>query len=354
MIKPLTSLRFVFALMVFASHLSFLKDSKSEILRKLFDSVFSEGYIGVTFFFVLSGFILAYNYQDDFLKKHNYKKYFYIARFARIIPLHILTLFIALPLTFHSFQQNIYLWLSQAITNASLTQSFIPIRIIYFSFNAPSWSISNEMFFYLVFPFLIFLIPKIKGFNSVLILFVITFIPLLTTIVPDNYFHQIFYINPFTRIFDFILGILIFNFYRAFNRNKFSINYSFIEITSVLLILAFFIFHQSIPKVARYSFYYWIPMCFLIFSFSLQKGIISRLLSKKIFIHLGEISFAFYMFHQLVLKYILIINSKFLFINSDATIIYITLSISLIISHFSYVLFETPLNRYIKNVAINN
>ena len=52
MIKPLTSLRFVFALMIFMHHYS-IKKGSSEVL-------FPEGFLGVTFFFILSGFILSY------------------------------------------------------------------------------------------------------------------------------------------------------------------------------------------------------------------------------------------------------------------------------------------------------
>lgn len=353
MIKPLTSLRFIFAFMVFASHLSFLEKSESNVLSWIYDSIFREGYIGVSFFFILSGFILAYNYQDGILKNQKSKKTFYIARFARIFPLHILTLIISLPLTYNLFLQNKSLWLSRAITNLSLTQSYIPLKSIYFSFNAPSWSISDEMFFYLVFPFLILSIPKIKVFRNSLILSVIAIIPLLTLVIPENYYHQIFYINPFTRVIDFIIGIFIFNIYKTFAQKERSINYNYLEISAILLLLVFFIFHPSIAKVARYSFYYWIPMSYLIFSFSFQKGKVSNFLSKKIFIHLGEISFGFYMFHQLVLRYFSIINFKFLDINNEILITILTFSISLIVSHYSYILFESPMNRYIKNTLSN-
>lgn len=209
------------------------------------------------------------------------------------------------------------------------------------------------MFFYLVFPFLILLIPKIKAYKNLLILLIIAIIPLLTLIIPENYYHQIFYISPFARVFDFIIGILIFNIYQVFSRKERSINYNYLEISAILLLLVFFTFHQWVIQVARYSFYYWIPMSYLIFSFSFQKGKVSKFLSKKIFIHLGEISFGFYMFHQLVLRYFSVINSKFLDINNDILIIIITFSISLVVSHYSYVLFETPMNSFIKNIFKN-
>lgn len=341
-------MRFIFAFMVFASHMSFPAESKSNVLN-WFYPIFHEGYIGVSFFFILSGFILAYNYQNRILENQKSIRNFYIARFARIFPLHVLTLIISLPFTYKYFIQNENLWLSQAITNLSLTHSFIPLRSIYFSFNIPSWSLADEMFFYLVFPFLILLIPKVRALNIFLIVSIIAIIPILVLVIPESYYHQIFYINPFTRVIDFIIGIFIFNTYKTLTREERSIDYNFLEISSILLLLVFFIFHQSISQVARFSFYYWIPMSYLIFSFSFQKGKVSNFLSNKIFIHLGEISFGFYMYHLLVIWCFSAINSRFLNISNDISILIITFSISLFVSHYSYILFETPMNRYIKN-----
>ena len=350
MIKPLTSLRFFFALMVFVSHLLFLEYSESKASNWIFSSAFREGYIGVSFFFILSGFILAYNYQESILKNQKSKKTFYIARIARIFPLHVLTFLLALPLSYKIFFENKTLWFGRALTNISLTQSFIPFREIYFSFNLPSWSISDEMFFYLAFPFLILLIPNFKHFKTFIILSIVALVPLLTFIIPDNYYHQIFYIHPFIRIVDFIVGIIVFNIYRSCSTKVFKISYDFLEISALILLLIFFLCHQWIPQVALYSFYYWLPMSYLIFAFSYQKGKISKLLSKEIFIHLGEISFGFYMFHWLIIQYFLSVNSKLLNIESDAIVTIIIFFISLIISHLSFIYFEKPMNKYVKKI----
>lgn len=56
MIKPLTSLRFIFAFMVFTSHLSFFEESRSGILTRIYNSVLHEGYIGVSFLFYFKWF----------------------------------------------------------------------------------------------------------------------------------------------------------------------------------------------------------------------------------------------------------------------------------------------------------
>src|SRR5690349_8891699 len=62
---------------------------------------YSLGYAGVSFFFVLSGFILAYTYHDK-LKKLNWRRIgsFYGARFSKIYPTHVLTLLLAVALIF--------------------------------------------------------------------------------------------------------------------------------------------------------------------------------------------------------------------------------------------------------------
>ena len=87
MINTLTSLRFIFALMVFGAH--------CYTIDKFFDThFFKEGFVGVSFFFVLSGFIIAYNYQKKFSENKITKRAFWVARIARIYPLHWLTLFI--------------------------------------------------------------------------------------------------------------------------------------------------------------------------------------------------------------------------------------------------------------------
>ena len=79
MINTLTSLRFIFALMVFGAH--------CYTIDKFFDThFFKEGFVGVSFFFVLSGFIIAYNYQKKFSENKIAKRAFWVARIARIYP----------------------------------------------------------------------------------------------------------------------------------------------------------------------------------------------------------------------------------------------------------------------------
>lgn len=348
MIKPLTSLRFIFAWIVFISHLTFLEQSENPFFVWLFQSICKEGYIGVSFFFILSGFILSYRYENIVLNKEQIKK-FYVARFSRIYPLHVLTLLLAIPLTIHILNRDIAMWLIEWIANLTLTQSFIPIKSMYFSFNSLSWSISNEMFFYLLFPMILWALRKFKIIKNLLLPVLIGIAIVLVFLIPRDFQHQIFYIHPFLRIIDFIIGIYLFQLFTYVKKRKFELKYNFLEASSSIFLILFFCLHHFIPQVLRYSFYYWFPISYLLFSFSFQKGILSKLLSNKVCVYLGEISFAFYMFHQLILRYFEIFNRKFFQIDNESIVVLCVFFLSLAVSHFSYILYEKPIAYYLKN-----
>lgn len=349
MIKPLTSFRFFFALMVFSSHLSLLNLDDAFFIR-LYKSVFEEGYLGVSFFFILSGFVLALNYKAKLLNGDIKFKEFLIARIARIYPLHLFTILIAIPISLHGITSEPFFWFGKLVINGFLLQSFIPIPDIYFSFNGASWSISDEMFFYAMFPLIISLNFKFKKiFTYVLILSLL--IPIGIYLSSDNLVHRVFYINPFFRIIDFLLGILLYEIYKQNYFEKLikkKISATFLEILSICLFIVFFIFHNHISKGYRFSCYYWIPMMLIILVFAYQAGYISTFLSNKVFVFLGEISFGFYMIHQLSIIFISAVNYKFSLFQNDFLLIGFVFIMTLLGSYLSYIMIEKPSNKFIK------
>lgn len=341
MIDSLTSLRFLFALCVFVSHLGILQtDPKYKIL---YDKIFYEGFLGVSFFFILSGFILSYAYNSRLNRSLSSIKTFYIGRIARIYPVHIVTMLIAIVFALILNKKDLHI-----LPNMFLLQSFFSSQDIYFSLNAPSWSISDEMFFYSLFPITVFLSMRYK---------LIAFILLFISIVFLNYYlneslkHYWLYISPFTRFADFLLGILLYQ-YSLKIKNK-SINSNLIECLSFFVFFVFFVFHDFIPVSLRYSIYYWIPMSLIIISFSVswrsgQLGLISKLLSNKCLVFLGEISFCFYLSHMLVMTVMFFIKKQ-LGLTIDLLLFSLLVLICTVI--FSFLLhryIELPLNKKIK------
>ena len=115
------------------------------------------GYVGVNFFFVLSGFILVYTYEGPEL---NVRKFWW-ARFARIYPAYALSLILAAPFFFFAVRHldlPFFAWSKQhlfaaCLLTVSLLQSWVPQAAL--TWNSVCWSLSVEAFFYFVFPLLL-------------------------------------------------------------------------------------------------------------------------------------------------------------------------------------------------------
>lgn len=351
MIKPLASLRFFFSILVFTSHLWFL-EYDHPTLAYIHKNLFKEGFIGVSFFFILSGFIMSYSYQQKLLDDKISFTNYWIARFARIYPIHFITLLLAIPLSFNTDVVN---WINKFLLNVLLLQSFIPSDGYYLTFNAVSWSISTEMFFYITFPLLVLLMTRAKT-RWALVLAYITIVPIGLILTKDALHHAIFYVNPVMRIGDFVVGMLLYRLYEQRKNTEYLNNRRFANIAEALTIammFAFVYFHKHIPMGFRYSMYYLLPMSLLVYVFSYSKGFISDIISKKLFVQLGNMSFAFYMLHILVIRYYTLLQSKIpaLPINYIAAIMlyFVTLALAFVLHKY----YEIPLSNYIRKLYTN-
>lgn len=349
MIKPLTSLRFFFAFIVFLSHLEWVP-TVDKNFSGIYDNVLQEGFLGVSFFFILSGFILALNYKEKILDKKISFKDFWIARIARIYPLHLLTLLYSLPIFFTDLFKAPFFWISSFVANLFLLQSFVPDQDVYFGFNAVSWSISNELFYYLMFPVLLIVIYKIPK-SIYLFLFLFLLIPIAIYFTPRNIQVFLYSVNPVIRVSDFILGMLLFKVYELKLFSRFfrtSCSATIAELSAILLFILFFSFHLQVPVGFRFATYYWLPMICIIYAFAHQTGFFSRLLSFKWLVFLGEISFSFYMFHALTMRYIKAVERR---IDYTPNVYFFVLFIFIVIigvSILSYYYLELPINRRIR------
>lgn len=308
MIKPLQSLRFIAITGVFLSHLFTVQNT----YPVFFENYFNFGYCGVTFFILLSGFVMAYNYFDKF-EYANMKTsiLFCKKRLKKIYPVHIITLLIALPLAYKTIINSPVDQLLKLLINASLIQSFIPKVSIYFSFNAVSWFLSVSFFFYILTPYLLQYAHAIKTKRIIflLILFIYVIEIFLVFLWRNNvHSHWLFYISPFFRLFDYTIGILIGLFIKKLsteNDKKIKCRlFTLLEAVSIVTFIIIYLFSPKIPKVATYGIYYIPVMLLLIIIFSIQQGYISKLLSNRLLVYLGGISFEFYMIHPLILTYI--------------------------------------------------
>jgi peptidoglycan/LPS O-acetylase OafA/YrhL len=161
-LPALTSIRFFAALWVALFHMQAMKAFYfSAAAVRQFASI---GYSGVSFFFVLSGFILVYTYSG----RAAGLRQFWQARFARIYPALAFCLLITAPGFFYCcvrmrahdphFIVTEWTWIAPhlglaAVLSVLLLQSWLPQTAL--AWNMPNWSLSVEAFFYLLFPFLL-------------------------------------------------------------------------------------------------------------------------------------------------------------------------------------------------------
>lgn len=147
-LEGLTGLRFFAALHVVFYH--FGATAVADAPGWLRD-VQEAGHTAVSLFFVLSGFVLAYNYGEPLARGEVSWRRFFWARLTRVYPLYALTIVIELPLQHHAGVSAARIWSASTAQLMGL-QAWIP-QITFFG-NSPGWSISVELFFYALFPWL--------------------------------------------------------------------------------------------------------------------------------------------------------------------------------------------------------
>lgn len=353
-ISYLESLRGIAALMVAISHFRI----DSFIYQNQF---VGNSYLWVDFFFVLSGFVIALNYQFN-IKNLRDLYVFQAKRFLRLYPLHFITLLIFLGLECAEYFKELILD-DTGIASAFSRNSFEAFAHNFFlthniflrdvSWNYPSWSISAEFYTYFLFG-LIILFSRGSIFFLILIsifLVSISFIILLNTSMDTS-------MGVVRCLLSFFLGVIIFNINKL---SSFKIPAFF---SYVIFIFTLFGIYFSGPS-ETISFNILMPIIFSALIFSLLRseannGLI-KILNINSLIFLGAISYSIYMIHALLWRLIsifvryvgkiegseelaMISNNEFL----SGIILISSVVILILASTFSFKFIELKYNEYRK------
>jgi peptidoglycan/LPS O-acetylase OafA/YrhL len=283
---------------------------------------------GVSFFFVLSGFILTYVYRRLDSQKATAK--FLLARLARIWPCHIAALvctMLLVPIRFHIPQvapaDSFNFW-KIICAQVFLVHDWVPYYQLMGAFNPASWTISAEWFFYLCFPVMLAMTYR-SGFRAVdlsliplaLLMFVCAYCQL-----PTHGHHLcldlLLYASPFARLFEFALGVAFGVYFLRNGRSLASKLHgkkgSLVEIGALALVCLVVtqtnLWCDAISKMPEFGMWavplsFWLahggitafPFAILVTVFAFQSGWVSRMLRFPQLVILGELSFAIYMFH---------------------------------------------------------
>jgi len=294
---------------------------------------------GMTLFFVLSGFVIHWNYSDSISSKVGLWNFF-VARFARLYPLYFV--FLSADLLTHYGIHHLSSHRALALPfYLTLTQSwfYIPIdgnSLIYQYGLAPSvsWSISTEWFFYFVFPLiclaLIFLKTP-KRIATAAVIFCVLALSALTLMnlhigeifsygqkeygpigsnLQDGLYRWIAYFCPYVRVMEFMLGcfvsLLIKRMPKADDREqKVGLWLACGAIASTVF-LQWEMFGREHPMALIQQLHQnfgFAPVCaVLIFCCARYQNMVTGLLSLPRVVLLGEASYSMYLSHALIIS----------------------------------------------------
>ena len=163
--------------------------------------IFGQGNLLCTFFFILSGFLYV---QPSNLKEY-YKK-----KFIKIFPFYWLCIILYFTLLHRSINWNIipHIFLVHSIVPSSVNEAY------YFKYIGVSWFLASLVFCYVVSPFLSPLMKRIQGNRNVIFIAILVLAMVLfrsSKVVPTDYRVWFFYISPFWRLLEYLLGMSLKN-----------------------------------------------------------------------------------------------------------------------------------------------
>jgi len=302
-LPALTGIRFYAALFVFLSHVPLVPGMQTLAGGSL---VFNAGVVGVSFFFVLSGFILTYNYADTFRRGVSaaaYKRFVW-DRFTKIYPVHIAMLVFVLPIAINSPTMRLD-WRAVPV-HALLLQCFWPWPSGFgASLNVPSWSISCEWFFYLLAPFAIFLVLGRLHWRFLVVATIATYAVVIGLALSDGSeyarLNTVSWFAP-SRFPEFIAGVFLARFYLSHRTRDSAVVAGLMQAAGVALIAAGALYRASAPWPFWGGLLYVPGSVLLVLGLAYGQGLLARHLSGPVLHRLGTASFSLYLMHAPMLR----------------------------------------------------
>jgi peptidoglycan/LPS O-acetylase OafA/YrhL len=300
-LDSLTGARFVAALGVFLFHAGQIFPQQGVFGRSL-GFIGRDGWVGVDFFFALSGFVLAWSWRPG-----GSVTAFYRRRFARLAPAYWVALVLGLAWGVVLYRDPSGAAL-RAIPAVLGLQAWFPDPAVHFAGNGVEWSVSAELFFYALFPILIGAVHRRVG-RVVLVVLAVALggaAPVvLGAALPAGLGSWAVDIFPITRIGEFLCGLLLAVALQQGRR---------VPVRPVVAVAVFLLCYLLLPVAPA-----WVPQravflvaILLVIAALAQadlRGARSVAASRGL-VRLGEWSYCFYLVHQVTSQVMLFLCAK--------------------------------------------
>ncbi|MFD9063735.1 acyltransferase family protein [Kitasatospora purpeofusca] len=351
-LPSLTGLRFPAALAVFAYHaalpiptLRFFADDSTEF--RFVDLADQAGGLGVAFFFVLSGFVLTWSARPG-----DTATGFWRRRMVKIVPNYVVAWALAMI-----FFAGSYTPVRTAVLNLLMLQVWIPDFNTYFSVDPPSWSLGAELVFYLSFPLLHRALQRIRPERllywiggtvaAVVATPALAYLVLPDTPgVPGGYDSSVVqywfsYVLPPVRLLDFALGILVALAVRSGRWRDIGM------VWSGVLLVAGYVATRWVPYLYAQRVTTVVPIALLVASAAIadRDGRFTPFRNRAM-TWLGEISFAFYLLHFIVLTEMRdLLGTKLYSTPEGIGLLLLAIGVTVLLSWILYRLVEAPITK---------
>jgi len=311
-LPALTSLRFFAAFHVVIFHFQAMQTFIGPVW---FQKLSSIGYVGVSFFFVLSGFILVYTYAGRPMVLKN----FWRARFARIYPAYAFSLLVTAPFFFYAvltMNFPFFVWAKTHLKLASalvlsLLHAWVPPAAL--TWNAVAWSLSVEAFFYVLFPFLLLVLVRRSQPQLLLIagaswLTSLVFSGSYVVLNPDRlsivnadvlgaFWLNALKFNPLARLPEFLLGMACgFLFLRSRRESKLA---SLLVLSGIAALLVVVYFSAVIPYPILHTALLAPAFAAIVYGFALRPNW-GAILENRWLVLCGDASYSLYLLHSMI------------------------------------------------------
>lgn len=253
-----------------------------------------QGTFPVTLFFMLSGFLMYYS-KSGSVEETSFRGWMngYVLRKVKLFyPLHLITFVIAWVVgdVIHKLSFDT---LISALLNLLLINPFFPKYAMVF--NGLSWYLAVTIFLYVAAYPLQKLLNRSK---NCIIPFLITLFAIFGLNLANRFGAELYlYNNPFYRVLDFFLGMVVARMYLCHTWVIRRVNF-----TELLLVAVFVILYAASLVISSDPGYYSLLFAVALYVFAVGRGCVSKFLKCRPFEKIAYYSFEFYMIHELALR----------------------------------------------------
>lgn len=291
-------LRALSMLMVFYCHMPSIPSVRDFVHFPLGTS--QAGAIAVSVFFVVSGFAMAYNHSEESFSDWRTWGRMFWRRLAKFYPTAVVVTILSLPLAFvGGFRER--------VSPISVLANLLLLQAWHLTWNLSGvvWFLSVLLFCYAMFPVILQIIHRLGRTSCLVLLFGIWLGGIVGTVYNSN--SSVFFKSfPPYRLYEFVCGVLLgLESVKAQDKQTRGVNW-FLFVFGLIWIFGFVALQNWIPRASSIAFYtIWTPGTLsLVESFSGPDLKLNNRILARFVVFLSGISFPFYMFHQVTLRYV--------------------------------------------------